>query len=122
MYQTYNENLTAKSTISEDAEQMRLCDYVKYTYPNAIFLHVENEQTKQTNQKKRNLMGFVKGFPDIIIIAENKMLCIELKKQDKTARVSADQKRVLQSISELGHKCAVCYGFDNAVQFISQNL
>lgn len=103
----------------EDLEQMRFVEWLeakgyKYTsVPNATF-------TKSWKQKARNdLLGLRSGFPDLIVIANNKLCCPEMKKP-KGGVTTANQKAWIKALTEAGIPAKVCNGADEAIAFVKE--
>lgn len=101
----------------EDLEQMRVVEWLesqgyKYTsVPNSTF-------TKSWKQKARNdLLGLRSGFPDLIVIANGKMCCPEMKKL-KGGRTTDNQKGWIKALTEAGIPAKVCNGADEAIAFV----
>ena len=72
-------------------------------------------------------MGSSKGFPDLVIYttppnAPNKKgVVIELKRaRPAPSRVSPEQRQWLDKLDENGYACRVCYGCDDALEFLSE--
>lgn len=68
--------------------------------------------------------GLQKGTPDYLIFLNNKILAIELKRQDKNkSKLSVEQKLFLNKLDKFDYiKVAVCYGADKAMDFINSEL
>ena len=71
-------------------------------------------------------MGMSKGFPDYLIFLPNPRskfgdvipIAIEMKRADKRAKVTAEQTEWLNILGGAGFKTAVCYGCDQAIDFL----
>lgn len=103
----------------EDLEQMRVVEWLgskgyKYTsVPNSTF-------TKSWKQKARNdLLGLRSGFPDLIVIANGKLCCPEMKKI-KGGRATENQLLWIKALTEAGIPAKVCNGADEAIAFIKE--
>ena len=103
---------------SEHQEQATVISWIKEYHPDWIAIHIENEYNPKSNQKKRYEGGFVKGFPDLMIIKPNEIVFIEMKKV-KGGRVSPDQMKVITQLNLLGHKSIVAYGAQQAIKFLA---
>jgi hypothetical protein len=69
--------------------------------------------------------GLKSGVPDICLpvpIGQYHGLYIELKRNDKKARVSEEQAGWLNSLTEMGYRAVVCYGADEAMNKIKEYL
>ena len=65
--------------------------------------------------------GYSKGFPDLIVIIQDKVLFIEMKRK-KTGVASSEQKAWIMAISELGHPVSICRGCDRAIEFVLSEM
>lgn len=67
--------------------------------------------------------GLVVGASDMVVVLFDKVLFIELKRDSKKAKVSKEQIAFIKRVS-LSNVCesAICYGYDEAVNFIKENL
>lgn len=103
--------------LSEDQECEILADYCrvkKYT-----FCHINNEfYSKSWKQKNRQLrMGSAKGFPDYLVIVNNQLIAIEMKRI-KNSKVSPAQEYWLKLLNNANIPAKVCYGAKEAIKFI----
>lgn len=107
--------------LSEDQESQILADYCRLK--NYTFCHINNEfYTKSWKQKNRQLrLGSAKGFPDYLIIVNNKLIAIEMKRA-KGGVVSPAQKEWVETLNKAGVPTQVCKGADNAIAFIKSML
>lgn len=103
---------------SEHQEQAAVISWIKEYHPDWLAIHIENEYNPKSNQKKKYEMGFIKGFPDLMIIMPNKTVFIEMKKK-KGGRVSTHQKDVIKNLNELGHSAIVAHGASEAIKFLA---
>jgi len=91
------------------------------------FTHVANEtgmsRTKggawRGVQNKRN--GVSPGFPDFLIIVDNQLIAIELKRQ-KGSKTSPEQIEWHDALNEAGIPTYICKGFDAAREVIEAHL
>ena len=102
----------------EDEEQISVVQYleklkllnhkIKYTaVPNSTY-------TPSWNAKKKNQsMGLRAGFPDLILIANNILFFIEMKRV-KGGTVSAEQKEWIQALKDAAQHVFVCKGAEEA--------
>lgn len=104
---------------TEEVEQRIVVDYCelkgyKFTsIPNATY-------TKSWNQKRKNReQGLRPGFPDLVIIAGNKFMAVEMKRL-KGGQVTAHQKEWIEALNDAGIPAKVCRGSDEAIKFIEQ--
>lgn len=106
---------------TEEVEQRNFVQWLemkgyKYTsIPNSTF-------TKSWNQKRKNTeMGLRAGFPDLIVIADNVFMCVEMKRF-KGGVTSTFQKEWIKALSLAGVPVAVCKGADEAIAFVQDVL
>ena len=64
----------ALNTPSEHQEQATLINWAKKFKPNWLIVHVENEYNPKSNQKKRYELGFIMGWPDLLVVTPNKTI------------------------------------------------
>lgn len=106
---------------TEDQECIIFADYCRLK--GYLFGHINNELfTKSWKQKLRQKqLGSAKGLPDYIVIANNKLFFIEMKRT-KGGVVSNYQKQWIEKLKEAGIKADVCYGAKEAINYIEKNL
>jgi hypothetical protein len=120
-------------------EQKKL---VKWLQIKKIFFYSnvsENNTYKQDRkyamiaEQKAKSQGKLKGVSDITVLLPNKILFIELKKQGKklkngnishsNSKVSDEQIAFLEKVNSFDYAIGkVCYGFDDAKNFIEENV
>lgn len=127
----------------EKHDQKKLFQYIWELQTEGIILiayatHNENTSSKGTkqdiiNEEEAQRMGKLKGVSDVTIVALNKVIYIELKREPKVlksgklsysnSKVSKEQKQFLEAVNK-SNVCvgAVCYGYDEAKSFIMQEL
>ena len=114
----------------EEQEQKALVQWLKLK---KIFHFAPMNENKQsfTNPKvammienKAKSMGKVKGVSDLIIMLPNKILFIELKRQEKSkTKVSDSQNAFLSKIGQFCYaKGYVCYGANEAIEIIEKEM
>jgi len=84
-----------------------------------LYTHIPNETfTKSWTVKGRNIvMGVRKGFPDYVVITPDDVYFIEMKRV-KGGQVSPEQQDWIELLKHNGLKAKVCYGFDEAKEFL----
>lgn len=86
------------------------------------FTHIPNETGSDPAAKRRAIRmkraGTSKGFPDYLIFVDGKSIAIELKSKRKGAKATQEQVDWLMTLSNSGFDSAVCYGADEAIEFI----
>jgi VRR-NUC domain-containing protein len=71
------------------------------------------------------LSGIQKGIPDLFLAypcGKYAGLWIELKRKNGKSTISKAQQEWLEKFTQVGYKCAVCYGFDAAREMITEYL
>jgi hypothetical protein len=106
---------------TEEREQMAVVQYLelkghKFTaIPNETGGGVEHYR-RATKMKRQ---GVRKGFPDMVAIINNQFICIEMKRI-KGSKISQEQKDWIEAIERASIPVKVCYGSDEAIEFIQQ--
>lgn len=123
----YNQTLSclkAKKIIPlEEQEQMKFVSWLRVKKIRHI--HIANERMCSVVYKKKlKALGTYAGFPDLMIFLPNRTLFIEMKRSDKRlSRVSKEQSEWLEFLNLLDEGSAkVCYGADEAISFVKENL
>lgn len=107
---------------SEHQEQKALVNWFRLTYPNYLLVAVPNGGNRDLIEaKKLKDEGVLKGFPDLICVADKKSFFIEMKKK-KGGVLSKEQIRVHQLLMNLGYTVLVGYGFIDAKNKIEEVL
>ena len=109
---------------SESAEMITFFNTLRKHYPElgAIAIHVRNEGKRSYQQTARQkLEGMVKGASDINIPGCPSFVC-EMKSKAKNAKVSKEQKEYLESCDKMGAFACVAYGFDGAMEALTEWL
>ncbi|CUU89298.1 VRR-NUC domain [Campylobacter hyointestinalis] len=107
----------------EEQEQMKFVSWLRINKIRHI--HVANERMASVIYKKKlKALGTYAGFPDLMIFLANRTLFIEMKRSDKRlSRVSKEQSEWLEFLNLLDEGSAkVCYGADEAIEFVKENL
>lgn len=117
-------SLKAKKLIPlEEQEQMKFVSWLRVKKIRHI--HIANERMCSVVYKKKlKALGTYAGFPDLMIFLPNRTLFIEMKRSDKRlSRVSIEQSEWLEFLNLLDEGSAkVCYGADEAIEFVKDNL
>ncbi|WP_086270079.1 VRR-NUC domain-containing protein [Campylobacter devanensis] len=123
----YNQTMSclkAKKLIPlEEQEQMKFVSWLRVKKIRHI--HIANERMCSVVYKKKlKALGTYAGFPDLMIFLPNRTLFIEMKRSDKRlSRVSIEQSEWLEFLNLLDEGSAkVCYGADEAIEFVKENL
>lgn len=112
---------------TEAAEAKELMQYLRRQ--NYRFTHIKNETGRSVRGRngqnwraiwdKRD--GVSKGFPDFLVIAEGKVIVIELKRL-KGSKTSPEQLLWIEAFTNAGTPAAVCKGAEEAIAFIKSVL
>lgn len=88
------------------------------------FSHTPNETfTPYRNQKTKNaMMGVRPGLPDYVIVTKTDVLFIEMKRANGTNKTTKDQDVWLNALEDKPVHSKVCYGYDEAKEFIDYTL
>lgn len=104
---------------TEEVEQRNFVQWLeikgyKFTaIPNSTY-------TKSWKQKIKNRdMGLRAGFPDMVVIANGKFMCIEMKRT-KGGVLSPAQKEWVEALTNASVPVAVCKGADEAIAFVKR--
>lgn len=102
---------------TEDVEQMAFVHWLLlkgYTFtaiPNSTY-------TKSWKQKVHNRdMGLRAGFPDLVIVAEGKFMCVEMKRTIG-GTLSPAQKIWIEALKNAGIPVTVAKGAEEAIAFV----
>ena len=124
---------------SEAVEQKKLVQWLKlkkifhYATTNENNSYKQNRKYAMIAEQKAKSQGKLKGVADITILLPNKILFIELKKQGKrlkngnishsNSKVSDEQISFLEKVNSFSYaEGRVCYGFEEAKNFIEENI
>lgn len=117
---------------TEESEQVALVQWLRLK--KISHAHIPNEGKMAIQyMKKQKAQGLSKGFPDLIVFVPSKILFVEMKRraiETKTGKisishtkVSEEQKEWIDTINCYDYAIAkVCYGFNEAKEFIEENL
>ena len=131
--------MTAPIIPNETQEQQKLIQWLRI---NNIFHFAPMNENKHSflnkavaikQEQKAKKMGKVAGTSDIIVMLDSKILFIELKKRKKVLKsgklstsnstLYESQKEFLNKVNEYKYATGkVCYGFDEAISFIKENM
>lgn len=77
--------------------------------------------TTSWNQKRKNrATGLRPGLPDVLVIAENKLMFVEMKRI-KNSSTTKEQKKWIEAINAAGIPAKVCKGHEEAIEFIKES-
>lgn len=106
---------------TEEVEQRMVVRYLEARQ--CTFTAIPNSTyTQSWKQKLKNRdMGLRAGFPDLVVIANNKFFCIEMKRI--TGGVTTPKQGAWhQALIKAGISVYVCRGFDEAKKIIDSYL
>lgn len=87
------------------------------------FTHIANETGGSLEARRRAVrmkrQGVSRGFPDYLIIVNDQLIAIELKRQ-KGSSTSPEQRAWLEALNQAGLPAKVCRGFEDARAFVEQ--
>ena len=122
----------------EDILTISIMDYLRMQYSNVPVTHVANErQGSVINGAKLKRMGMSSGFPDLAILTPRgdyhglfiELKVIEAKIGNKgtliapyRGKLSDNQKKWLDKLTDQGYKAVACWGFDSAKEIIDEYL
>jgi hypothetical protein len=106
---------------TEATEQIQFVQYLKIK--GLPFFRVPSETfTQSWNQKRLNKqLGVVKGIPDIWVIANGKLIALELKRL-KGSTTSPEQLEWIDRLNACGVESRVVKGCDGAIAFVEEVL
>jgi len=112
---------TYKKPFSGEAGvQKAVIDYLKYTYPSALYCaSAGGVRTSMKQAIKMKATGYVKGVPDLQIfepMGNYHGLLIEIK--DIKGVVSKEQKQWIKELNERGYYATYCKGFESTIKVI----
>jgi len=107
---------------TEEEEQKVLVQWLELK--KLKFTSVPNSTwTPSIHQKVKNkAMGLRAGFPDMIVLVPDQLLCIELKRK-KGGKVELSQQQWIEALNKTPFVNAkVCFGADEAIKFVESFL
>lgn len=85
------------------------------------FTHIANETGSGQNARFQGIrnkqQGVSKGFPDYLVIVDDKLIAIELKRV-KGGKVSPEQKEWIIALNKANIDAFVSYGAKDAIDYI----
>ena len=103
------------------------CDIMRGTYPELKLLHhiPNGGQRNKSTAIALKRQGVKAGVPDLMLPVSRlgyHGLYIELQKSDHTNKPTKLQKEWLEALEQQGYFTAECYGYDEAVQTLTDYL
>lgn len=126
-------------SLPEAVEQQKLVQWLRikkifhYATTNENNTYKQDPKYAMIAERKAKLQGKLKGVSDVTVLLPNKILFIELKKQPKklkngnlsysNSKVSDEQIAFLEKINSFSYAIGkVCYGFEEAREFVQEYL
>jgi hypothetical protein len=104
----------------EAGVQKAVIDYLKYTYPQALYCaSAGGVRTSMKQAIKMKATGYVKGVPDLQIfepVGNYHGLLIEIK--DLKGVVSKEQKQWIKDLNDRGYYATYCKGVESTIKVI----
>ena len=104
----------------EAGVQKAVIDYIKYTYPSALYCaSAGGVRTSMKQAIKMKATGYVKGVPDLQIfepVGNYHGLLIEIK--DIKGVVSKEQKQWIKDLNDRGYFATYSKGFEATIKVI----
>lgn len=103
----------------EDDLLMVCVQWFRLTYKEAMIVHIPNEGKRHVSFKvKQKKMGLVSGFPDLLVVYNDKVLFIEVKRDPRMAGhkdkgLSDNQQEVISQLCKLGHDVYIVYSLED---------
>lgn len=127
-----------KSFTAEDIEQIKVVNYLKKNNIYHFAVINENDMSEKNKTmaailgRKNYIMGKLAGVSDLVVFTPAKILFIEMKKQHRILDNGQKSKLEMRSKEQINFAdnvivydyadYAVCYGADEAIDFISQYI
>jgi len=113
-----------KIELTEYEHCILLADYLNLLQTQGkikMFSHIPNSTyTTSWNQKRKNKrMGVAPGVPDYMILTNNGLVFIEMKKEKKGV-VSQEQQDWIDNLMESGYGAYVARGFNEAKDIVDR--
>jgi hypothetical protein len=116
---TYRKSIK-KPFSGEAGVQKSVIDYLKYTYPQALYCaSAGGVRTSMKQAIKMKATGYVKGVPDLQIfepVGNYHGLLIEIK--DLKGVVSKEQKQWIKDLNDRGYYATYCKGVESTIKVI----
>ena len=103
----------SNNTPLEYDECVTLVDYLELRGIKYSHINQEMYTTSWKQKNKAKALGVHPGVPDYIMIINDQLVFIEMKRQ-KGGRVSETQKEWIEALRKAGVNVHICYGFDQA--------
>ena len=109
-----------KPFAGEAGVQKAVIDYIKYTYPGALYCaSAGGVRTSMKQAIKMKATGYVKGVPDLQIfeaVGNYHGLLIEIK--DLKGVLSKEQKEWIKKLNDRGYFATYCKGYEATIKVI----
>jgi predicted P-loop ATPase/GTPase len=92
--------------------------YLRVALPDALIVHIPNQMDVSDPRVRRAVaknvsMGMVKGFPDIMVLADAAIGPVFFEVKAPKGRVSPDQAEIIRRLQALRYRCAVVRSIDD---------
>ena len=111
--------------VTEEKEQTALVQWL--TYKKIVFTSVPNESKRSVVYgAKLKRMGLQRGFPDLLIFTRSKILKesgylgIAIEMKSLKGRIRPEQTEWLDTLSLEGWLTQICFGFNEAVDYLEK--
>ena len=105
----------------ESEIQQSAVSWFRYAYPSYIIAAITNGGSRnvlEASNMKRE--GVLAGFSDLIVIADHKVLFVEIK--TPSGRQQQSQREFQHRVEVLGHRYVVCRSLDDFMQKVKDWL
>lgn len=105
----------------ESEIQQSAVSWFRYAYPSYIIAAIPNGGSRnvlEASNMKRE--GVLAGFSDLIVIADHKVLFVEIK--TPSGRQQQSQREFQHRVEVLGHRYVVCRSLDDFMQKVKDWL
>lgn len=114
---------TADNVPLEKEEQQKLCKWLKTNkikhWANGLGVKLDYDVKYIASLRSQ---GHYKGIPDVtVLLPKGSAIFIELKRI-KGGVVTPEQKKWIKDLQDLGYPAKVCYGADEAIDFVKEEL
>jgi len=105
--------------MTEHDEQKAVITWARMQYKDLLIFAIPNGgQRHPAIARKLKAEGVLAGIPDLCLISQDQICFIEMK--TPTGKLSNTQKAMKRKIEDYGIRVEVCYGFENAKEFIER--
>lgn len=112
---------------TETEEQKTFIQYLELkkimyaSVPNENMMSFLDKATAIRTEQKLKTLGKKKGFPDLMVFVDGRVLFVEMKRV-KGSTTSEEQKEWIKFLQDQGHIAVVCKGAKEAIAVVEENL